>query len=148
MMNVACKGRRVKELDLYYNIHYILHAGTISLSKKLVNCLDVIAQIHLRNIATYIYAHAEQLVHTYFKFDLSASKQRHIHQILTTEELGSRKPSHLLRRMQQLLRDTAGLNLNNSLLQELFLQRLPNQVQMVLASAEEMTLEAHHLCSV
>ena len=45
MMNVACKGRRVKEL--HYNIHYILHAGTVSLNKKLVDCLDVIAQTHL-----------------------------------------------------------------------------------------------------
>ena len=43
--------------------------------------------------------------------------------------------------MQQLLGHAAGLNPDNSLLQELFLQRLPNQVQMVLASAGEMTLE-------
>ena len=44
--------------------------------------------------------------------------------------------------MQQLLGDAAGPNPDNSLLRELFLQRLPNQVRMVLASAGEMTLEA------
>ena len=46
----------------------------------------------------------------------ATSKQRCIQQLLTTEELGDRKPSQLLHRMQQLLRDAAGPNPDNSLL--------------------------------
>ena len=44
--------------------------------------------------------------------------------------------------MQQLLGDAAGPNLDNSFLCELFLQRLPSHVHMVLASSGEMTLDA------
>ena len=44
--------------------------------------------------------------------------------------------------MQQLLGDTAGPNLDNTFLRELFLQRLPNHVRMDLASAGDMPLEA------
>ena len=44
--------------------------------------------------------------------------------------------------MQQLLGDSAGPNPDNKFLRELFLQRLPNNVQMVLASAGDMSLEA------
>ena len=48
---------------------------------------------------------------------------------------------YLLRRMQQLLGDSAGPNPDNKFLRELFLQRLPNNVRMVLASAGDMSLE-------
>ena len=44
--------------------------------------------------------------------------------------------------MQQLLRDGAGPNPDNSFLHDLFLQRLPSLVRMVLASSGEMALEA------
>ena len=44
--------------------------------------------------------------------------------------------------MQQLLGDAAGPNPDNKFLRELFLQRLPSQVRMVLASAGDMSLEA------
>ena len=48
----------------------------------------------------------------------------------------------LLRRMQQLLSDATGPNPDNKFLRKLFLQRLPSQVRMVLASSGEMSLEA------
>ena len=52
------------------------------------------------------------------------------------EELGDRKPTHL-RRMQQLLRDKLSKSADaNSFLQELFLQRLPPNIHMVLASTD------------
>ena len=72
----------------------------------------------------------------------AALEQRRLQQLLTAEELGDKQPSQLLRRMQQLLVNSAGPNPDNRFLRELFLQRLPNHVRMVLASAGDISLEA------
>ena len=60
-----------------------------------------------------------------------ASEQRKLQQLLTAEELGDRKPSQLL---QQLLGD-AGPPPEGAFIRQLFLQRMPSSVKMVLASA-------------
>lgn len=69
----------------------------------------------------------------------AASERTRIQQLLSAEELGDRRPSQLLRRMTQLL-GTSATTMDTAVLRELFLQRLPSQVQMVLATATAMDL--------
>ena len=83
-------------------------------------------------------ARKEQLIR-----NTAASEQRRLQMLFNTEERGDRKPTQLLRRMQQLLGDSAGPESDSSFLRELFLERLPGGVRMVLASTgNAISLEA------
>ncbi|KAJ8017999.1 hypothetical protein HOLleu_44254 [Holothuria leucospilota] len=64
----------------------------------------------------------------------STSEQKRLHQLLISEELGDRKPSQLLRRRRQLLGER---QLEDSIFKTLFLQRLPTNVQLILASTRD-----------
>lgn len=66
------------------------------------------------------------------------SPQQNIHQLLSGEELGTRKPSELLRSMRRL---SENLEVPDSFMLELFLQRLPNSVKTVLAAVADLDLE-------
>ncbi|KAG0436859.1 hypothetical protein HPB47_017724, partial [Ixodes persulcatus] len=70
----------------------------------------------------------------------TASERSRLQHLLNMEELGDQRPSQLLRRMRQLLGDATS-DADTSLLRELFLQRLPNNMVVVLAAAEDMPLE-------
>ena len=64
----------------------------------------------------------------------SASEQKRLHQLLISEELGDRKPSQLLRHMRQLLGDNT---LEDRILRQLFLPRLPMNAQLILVSSAD-----------
>lgn len=66
------------------------------------------------------------------------SSQQEIRQLLSGEELGSRKPSELLRNMK---RRAESIDVSNKLMLELFLQRLPTSVQSILAAVDGLTLD-------
>ncbi len=72
------------------------------------------------------------------------SDKARLNQLLMTETLGDRKPSQLLRKMRQLLGDRP---LEDGILRQLFLQRLPTNVQLVLASASD-TVSTDDLASL
>ncbi len=66
----------------------------------------------------------------------AASEPRRLRQLFNTEELGDRKPTQMLRCIQQLLGDKVTAT-DSSFLRELFLQHLSPNVRMILASTKE-----------
>lgn len=69
----------------------------------------------------------------------AATERTCIQQLLHTEDLSESPPSQLLHRMTQLFGSRA-LAVNGALLRKLFLQRLPANGQMVLATVSPMDL--------
>ena len=78
----------------------------------------------------------------------TTSEQRKLQQLISGEELVDQKPTQLLRRMQQLLGDRLSASADAaSIFHELFLQRLPANVRMVLASTDS-TMDIHKLADM
>ncbi|BHF74404.1 hypothetical protein SprV_0501749000 [Sparganum proliferum] len=61
---------------------------------------------------------------------ISLSKQKRLQRLISEEDLGDRKPTQLLRRLEQL---ADGQKLNATMFKQLFLQRLPPSAQAILA---------------
>lgn len=59
------------------------------------------------------------------------SEEKRLKELLSSEEIGDRKPSQVLRRMQQL---AGGQAVDQKLLRSLFLQKLPRSVQQIAAA--------------
>ncbi|KAH9377940.1 hypothetical protein HPB48_006128 [Haemaphysalis longicornis] len=70
----------------------------------------------------------------------TASESARLRHLLTHEELGDRRPSQLLNTMRQLV-GAGNVDSNGALLKELFLQRLPQSTRIVLAAAEDLSLD-------
>lgn len=69
----------------------------------------------------------------------SASELRRLQQLLTSEELGDGTLSQLLSHLQQLIGNGLA-TFDVSMLSELFRQRLPHSVPMILASTSNLRL--------
>ncbi|CAB0032711.1 unnamed protein product [Trichogramma brassicae] len=69
---------------------------------------------------------------------LSASEEQRVRQLISEEELSDRKPSQFLRHLHSLAANTI---LQDNLLQQLWLQRLPSHVRAILASQAELALD-------
>ncbi|GFS91613.1 transposon Ty3-I Gag-Pol polyprotein [Trichonephila clavipes] len=65
------------------------------------------------------------------------SFQQEARKLFSGEELGSRKPSELLRNMK---RRAESLNVDDKLMMGLFLQRLPSSVQTIVVAVSDLTL--------
>ena len=70
----------------------------------------------------------------------TTSQQKRIQQLLTEEELGDRKPTQLLRKMRQLVGNNTSI-VGDGLLKTLFIQRLPPQIQAILATHDGLSLD-------
>lgn len=69
------------------------------------------------------------------------SAQRRMQLLLTNDELTDEKPTQLLRRMLRLLGNDSA-SADSAIFRELFLQRLPHQVRMILSVSSADSLEA------
>ncbi|CAB0042206.1 unnamed protein product [Trichogramma brassicae] len=69
---------------------------------------------------------------------LSASEEQRVRQLISEEELGYRKPSQFLWHLRSLARNTI---VQDNLLRQLWLQRLPSRVRAILASQAELALD-------
>ncbi|XP_063635070.1 uncharacterized protein LOC134805774 [Cydia splendana] len=68
---------------------------------------------------------------------LAVSEQERVERLVSEEELGDSKPSAFLRR----LRSLAGTTKDETLLRQLWMRRLPNNVQAILAAHTDLSLE-------
>nr|VZI46589.1 unnamed protein product [Spirometra erinaceieuropaei] len=113
-----------KELAKYHKLVEVLPANIISQVQPLL----------VKPPADAPYSALKAEIH---RLNAVSDRQRY-HQLIKEESLGNRKPSELLRRMRTLL---GGMQVDEKLVKEMFLERLPADVQTILASgSQDLTL--------
>nr|VZH98177.1 unnamed protein product [Spirometra erinaceieuropaei] len=115
-----------KELSKYHKLVEVLPANIISQVQPLL--------VKPPADAPYSALKAEIL-----RLNAVSDRQRY-HQLIKEESLGDRKPSELLRRMRTLLGD---MQVDEKLVKEMFLERLPADVQTILASGSQGLTLSH-----
>nr|VZI00062.1 unnamed protein product [Spirometra erinaceieuropaei] len=106
-----------KELAKYHKLVEVLHASVISQVQSLLSNPSADAPYSALKVEI-------------LRLNSVSDRQRY-HQLIKEESLGDRKPSELLRRMRSLLGD---MQVNDKFVKEMFLERLPADVQTILAS--------------
>ncbi|BHF70800.1 hypothetical protein SprV_0301385300 [Sparganum proliferum] len=93
--------------------------------------------VHIRQRRRAIHAPYSALKAEILRLNAVSDRQRY-HQLIKEESLGDRKPSELLRRMRTLLGD---MQVDEKLVKAMLLERLPADVQTILASgSQDLTL--------
>lgn len=73
----------------------------------------------------------------------SPSDRQRLHEVMSTEPLGDRKPTHLLSQLRHILRGTQPTPLlDDRMLGEIFMSKLPPSVQMALSASDHATLDS------
>nr|VZI31114.1 unnamed protein product [Spirometra erinaceieuropaei] len=113
-----------KELSKYHKLVEVLPA-------------NIISQVQPSLVKPLADAHFSALKAEILRLNVVSDRQRY-HQLIKEESLGDRKPSELLRRMRTLLGD---MQVDEKLVKEMFRQRLPADIQTILASgSQDLTL--------
>lgn len=106
---------------------------------KIISSLPPDVAMEIRDVifnppinSPYEFAKAEIIKRT------TQSEKKRLQQLLSTEVLGDQSPSQLLRKLLQLL---AGAAIDESILREIFLNRLPSEVQKILVSSKNTSLQ-------
>ncbi|BHF63903.1 hypothetical protein SprV_0200689800 [Sparganum proliferum] len=115
-----------KELSKYHKLVEVLPANIISQVQPLL--------VKPPADAPYSALKAEIL-----RLNAVSDRQRY-NQLIKEESLGNRKPSELLRRMRTLLGD---MQVDEKLVKKMFLERLPADVQTILASGSQNLTLSH-----
>ncbi|CAF4755732.1 unnamed protein product [Pieris macdunnoughi] len=69
---------------------------------------------------------------------LSMSEEQRVRQLISVEELGDRRPSQFLRHLRSLAGNTLT---DENILRQLWMRRLPQNIQAILASQSELSLD-------
>ncbi|BHF63933.1 hypothetical protein SprV_0200692900 [Sparganum proliferum] len=142
-------------------VHLYKHKGNRKIcdSHQGISLLNIAGKIFARILLNRLNNHLEQgllpesqcgfrrhhgttdmiLVAEILRLNAVSDRQRY-HQLIKEESLGNRKPSELLRRMRTLLGD---MQVDEKLVKKMFLERLPADVQTILASGSQNLTLSH-----